>query len=419
MIIKKNKIRQYNVLYVEGNLDQTIGGSYYSLYYLIRGLDKTRYKPYVIFYGTHDLIQDFQNICKDVIIFPIPDKYKLGAWIRSKIKYNALHSLLSIPVKFSQKILNGLIFSVYPVFKYYKVLRKLNIDIVHLNNAVWVNHEWILAVKLAGIKCISHQRGIEDSRIPRPSFFYIKLLDAVISVSNAVKTNLEKKGLKCKKSIVIYNALDVKDFVPEKSKEEFCQELGIKDKFPIIGIVGNIRPWKGQEIVLKAVNLLKDDFPNLLCLIIGTASANAKDKIYYDNLKKYIEEENLENNVLFTGYRKDMAACINALDIFVHASIEPEPFGRVILEGMALGKPIIATNIGGVPEIIIDGVTGILVPPNDFEAMANAISCFLEKPKLTKTMGDKAKERLENNFTAKLMAEETARLYETLLCGNK
>ncbi len=410
---------QYNVMYVEGNLDKTIGGSYYSLYYLIRGLDQTRYKPHIIFYSTHDLIKDFQKICEDVIILPVQGKYDFGTRVHSRLKNNILYSLLLIPIIFSQKILNGLILSLYTVFKYYKTLRKLNIDIVHLNNAVWVNHEWILAAKLAGIKCISHQRGIEDSRVPRSTFFYIRLLDAVISVSNAVKINLEKKGLTCKKNIVIYNALDVKDFVPEKSKEEFYQEFALQGRFPVIGIVGNLRSWKGQEIVLKAVNYLKYDFPNLMCLIIGTASASSNDKTYYDNLKKYIKEENIEHNVIFTGYRKDMADCINAFDILVHASIEPEPFGRVILEGMALGKPIIGTNIGGVPEIIIDGVTGVLVPPSDFKAMGDAISCFLTNPNLSKKMGDMAKERLKNDFTAKLMAETTERLYDTLLCATK
>ena len=408
-------MRQRNVLYVEGNIDQTIGGSYYSLYYLVRELDRTRYKSHVIFFNTHDLIVEFQNICDNVIVLPVPTQYSFGARLKLKFKKSVFLSLFLIPIIFFQKVLNGLLVSAYTVLNYYKILKKLNIDIVHLNNAVWVNQDWILAAKLAGIRCVSHQRGIEDSRIPRLTFFSIRLLDAVISVSNAVKISLEKNGLKCKKNIVVYNGLDMKDFVPEKSKEEFHQEFAIQGRFPVVGIVGNIRSWKGQEIVLKAVNYLKDDFPNLLCLIIGSASTSVKDKIYYDNLKNYIKEKNLGNNVIFTGYRKDMADCVNALDILIHASIEPEPFGRVILEGMALGKPVIGTNIGGVPEIIIDKVTGILISPNDFVAMGDAISCFLEKPSLAIIMGDKGKERLNNNFTVKFMTEKIVQLYETLL----
>jgi len=405
----------FNILYVEGNTDGTIGGSYYSLYYLIKALDRKKYIPHVVFYGTNELVTDFQKLCEKIILLPLPRTIDFVKQVKQSIYKTILLTLLIHLIKLVQKFVNGLVLPTTATFKYYVLLKKNKIDLVHLNNAIWVNHEWMLAAKLAGIKCISHQRGIEDSQIPRSTFYFVKHLDAVISVSNAVKKSMEDKGLNCNNNIVIYNALNAEDFIPVKTKKEFLQQYNYTDEIPVIGIVGNIRQWKGQEIVLKALHLVRKKFPNILCLIIGKASTDPTDKVYSHTLDQYIKSHNLKDNVLFTGYIKDMADCINALDILVHASIEPEPFGRVFLEAMAIGKPVIGTNIGGVPEIISDGITGILVPPNDPEAIAKAITKYLLDNNFSQSVCNNARENFDKNFTARIMASRTAQLYDSIL----
>jgi glycosyltransferase involved in cell wall biosynthesis len=132
-------------------------------------------------------------------------------------------------------------------------------------------------------------------------------------------------------------------------------------------------------------------------------------------LNELILKYNLGKNVLFTGFRKDIYNIIDSLDILVHTSILPEPFGRVLLEGMILRKPVIATNQGGPLEIIEDGVSGLLVPPENPKLLSDKISFLVENKQISKAMGENARRRIEEKFSIERNVKDIEDIYLNLL----
>ncbi|MFL6307610.1 MAG: glycosyltransferase, partial [Candidatus Sulfotelmatobacter sp.] len=138
---------------------------------------------------------------------------------------------------------------------------------------------------------------------------------------------------------------------------------------------------------------------------------------YEISLHRMVQEHGLEDLVEFVGFQNDIAAAMQSLDILVHASTVGEPFGQVIVQGMACGKPVIATNGGGVPEIVVDGKTGLLVPMNDAPAMAEAICLLLADEQRARQMGVLGHQRVVERFTIQQSVVELTKIYEELVGG--
>src|SRR5262249_2209134 len=130
----------------------------------------------------------------------------------------------------------------------------------------------------------------------------------------------------------------------------------------------------------------------------GAASNLPADRSYHEDLMRRVDRSGLADRVTLTGYREDVSDLVNALDILVHASISPEPMGRVILEGMALGKPVVATDHGGPREIIESGTSGFLIPPNDPERLYETLWELARSPELRQRIGKAATERVQDAF---------------------
>ena len=158
---------------------------------------------------------------------------------------------------------------------------------------------------------------------------------------------------------------------------------------------------------------LRDEHRDVVCLLIGDTSPD--DMAYRERMHALIAELGLGQRVLITGFKQDIANYVNALAIQIHASVAPEPFGRVLLEAMALEKPLVASGDGAVPEILVDGVTGFLFPPNDPDALAARLRELLVDPALVASMGRAGRQRLETEFSITRNVAETQRLYERLL----
>jgi glycosyltransferase involved in cell wall biosynthesis len=191
-----------------------------------------------------------------------------------------------------------------------------------------------------------------------------------------------------------------------------CNVVSIKDGSEVvrttlrIGLVGRITPWKGQDIFIKAAALLKQKHPEAKFEIIGAPLFS--ERAYEAELRRLCDELNVTDTVEFAGFVEKVPARIAELDIVVHASITGEPFGQVIIEGMAEQKPVVATNGGGVPEIVQDGITGLLVPMGDALRMAEAIDYLLTHPDEATMMGVRGRERVQTHFTI----QKTARMVE-------
>ena len=192
------------VLYCENNVDGTVGGSYYSLLYLVKNVDREKYHPIVVFYTEHTLLPAYREAGVETHVWKKPDAFTFGGrhhriwkWLRPLRPFALI----------CQKALNLLRGFALPALEYAAYIKRNGIRIVHLNNSVLYNHDWMLAAKLAGVKCVTHERGINDWFPPSAKYF-AKRLDAVICISEAVRHNMQGRGADFGNLVVIHNGLD-------------------------------------------------------------------------------------------------------------------------------------------------------------------------------------------------------------------
>lgn len=183
------------------------------------------------------------------------------------------------------------------------------------------------------------------------------------------------------------------------------KEFGVKPNVPLVTMVGLFIEWKGQEFFIRAVPKILKQFPEAKFLLVGDATRDS-DKPYARRLRLLVRELSLESKIIFAGFRADRLSIMAASDIIVHASSSPEPFGLVITEAMSVTKAVVATNSGAPREIVINGKTGILVPPKDPDMMATACIKLLKDPGLRGGMGMAGRQRVQKYFTIERMTRE-------------
>ena len=233
----------------------------------------------------------------------------------------------------------------------------------------------------------------------------------MICNSEAVRQYYLGKDLPAKRIVRVYNGLNFSKFVPSLILEMTRSTLGLPIDCQVIGIVGTIQRWKGQREVILAVSKLRERFPEIRCLIVG----GVYDPAYDAEIRNLTEALGITKTICFLGHRTDIVDIMNAMDIVIHASIAPEPFGLVLIEAMALGKPLVASKAGGPLEIAEDHVTGLLVPPGDPEAMAKAVTLFLENRDLAAKMAQAGRRRVAELFNLKTTIRGVERVYESIL----
>ena len=191
---------------------------------------------------------------------------------------------------------------------------------------------------------------------------------------------------------VVYPGVELERFDPAclPAPAEARRRLGLPADGPLIGIVGRLQHWKGIHVLIEAMPLVLQRYPDAHCVVVG--GPHALEAEYAPYLERWIKELGLTQAVTLTGLQSNVPEWMQALDIFVHAS-DREPFGIVIIEAMALGKPVIAGNSGGPTEIMTDGVHGLLTPFGDADALAAALLRYLAEPDLALRLGLAAQER--------------------------
>lgn len=234
------------------------------------------------------------------------------------------------------------------------------------------------------------------------------LAHRVIAVSRAVAHDLvHRYGIRADRVIAIQNGIDAAAFTPQRPRSSVLEELGLRPENRLIGIMGRMTPQKGHDILLRALRLLAPRFPRLRCLIIGDGPLEPW-------LKRQAGELGLSPYCVFTGARSDVADLLAVLEIAVLPSrSEGLPFA--LLEAMALGKPVAATNVGGNIEVVEDGKTGLLTPPGDPDALADALAFLLEHPQEAVEMGQRGRVRVCEHFSLDRMIHALEDLYISAL----
>jgi len=243
-------------------------------------------------------------------------------------------------------------------------------------------------------------------------FLYDRLTDRIITISEDIRNILIKSGLHPEHITTIHTAINLNLFSPRPKNQQLIKEFDLSKDYAIIGTTARLSERKGINFLLDAIKILVDEGRRLTCLIVGGGGSGSQRKI--DILKLRAESLGISRYVVFTGRRNDIPEILSLMDVFILPSLA-EGLGRSLLEAMASGKPIVASNVGGIPEAVEDGKTGILVPSQDAHALAKALSFFLDNPKKSEEMGSAGRERVERLFDEKKMINSICSLYEELL----
>jgi glycosyltransferase involved in cell wall biosynthesis len=358
---------RHNILYTT-SFGHMMGGGQWSLYYLIKHLDKDRFHAVVLCPTEGELADKMRGVGADVVCL------RMG-----KIRY-----------------MNPLV-----IVRLREIIKENRINIIHTDSSTETFYAGI-AARIMHIPLIWH------IRVNEKEWFLDRFLSMfcarLILVANAIRPRF-KSLENNEKIVVIYNGIDLEEFDTFSASPSMREELNINMNTVLLGCIGRIEEQKGQEYLISAMKHIVD----AKLILIGSA-----EERYLHRIKALCTNLRISNRVVFIPYRDDIPSLLKALDILVLPSFT-EGFSRIILEAMANKKPVVATNVGGNTEAIVDGETGYIVPPGNSFALAARINELVADKKKSKKMGQAGRKRVESKFTIQLNVNRIQEVYAELL----
>lgn len=378
------------ILYVSNTSD--VYGASRCLVALVKALDPARMTPVVVLPEAGPLKELFAEIGVEVLVCP-------SLAVITRFNFHPF-GVLALLVRLPQSVL-----------KLRSLIREHRVALVHTNTGVILSSS--LAAWLAGVPHVWHVREIfGDFRRLWPFFarFVLVASQRVIAISRAVARQFPPS----EKVAIVYDGLSLADYEVDhaRMRQEFRTRFGIGAGL-VVGCVGRIKLGrKGQDELVRAAGLLKQRGVSVKYLVVGTPFPG--NESHLARLLGMIEELGLRDDIILAGEMRDVRPAYAAIDILVHPPTQPEPFGMVILEAMALGVPVIATRHGGPVDIIEEGRSGFLVTPSDTEALANAIERLAADEGLRRSLGAAGRERVASHFSASVAGERIVDIYNQL-----
>lgn len=359
---------------------------------LIKGLNKKKFDIYVLLPNDGPLVEKLkqEKVQVSVLNYPI---------LRRKY-FN----------------LSGIIQYIFNYYRYSKEIVKYcvdnKIDIIHVNTSAVL--EGCYVKKKLKLPVVWHIHEILTSPRAVVNFMFkriAKYADKIVCVSNAVKENFERIVGSCGDRIeVIYNGVDSRKFKPDNGTDYLKKELHIEDNDTTVGMIGRVNSWKGQEDLIKAMNLVMNRCKsNIKVILVGGVFAGQEWRM--DKLKRIVLNSKFKNNFIVSDFRKDTPNLYSLFDIFVLPSIKPDPLPTVVLEAMASGVPIVGYKHGGICEMVIDGRNGLLAEVGNVEDLAEKIKVLVENKKMRKEIGVANIKRQRANFSVSNYIVSFERLY--------
>ena len=391
--MKTSDTSKSNILYLDSG--SGIGGGQRSLLLLLDLLDKERFTPFVGCLGDSTFAAEVEKITANVIPLSLPAAHNKT----DKVKRFTVRDLLE---DFRQ---------LRVIIELHRAVKRHAIDLIHANSLSVALLGGIVA-RINRIPILMHKRyatsyGILDKLCER-------LLHRVILVSEATRWDfapLEKQTL-------IYNGVDLDTFQASLEEVETLRSELFSDDpeaAALVGVVTRITPEKGIHVLVSAMAELKEK-ANVKLLVVGGPYFQ-KDIDYMEALKQAVADLDIKDSVIFTGFLSDTRIVTSLLDIVLVPSIIPEACPRTIIEAMAVGKPVIATPLGGSKELVTPE-TGILVPPEDASAVANAIATLVADQERLTAMGNAARDRAVQLFSSQKNTTSTEAVYAELLAAS-
>ncbi len=394
------------ILYVENGIGY--GGAIICLRHLVRNLDRSLYTPMVI---TGRTGPQYQEIANEALWKHIPDRHIDIVGAHRKLdpttwpdKIPGLRFIINQILARADDLFNFLPFFLSLLW----TAKQFKADIIHANNEPLCNRAALLVGKILKIPTICHVRG--DQKGSQAMAWSYSLVDHFIPVSHWVSQSIQNNlNIPKDKITVIYDGLELDKLDINADGQNFRKQHNISPDSFIVGLVGLLIPWKGQEIFLDAAKKLKEKIPNLKMLIIGGTPDDCTS--YEKMLNQRVKTEELEDTVIFTGHASDMPIVYNALDIIISASTSPEPLGTVVIEAMAMGRPLIGPNHGGAAEMMDHKKTGLLFTPKNAAALEKNINRFYDDPQFRKRMGNAARIKALATFAIEDHVEHVQQVY--------
>ncbi len=402
------------ILYIEK--PAFVGGSVISLYELVRGLDTARYEPVILFHGPNPYRQRFQALGVRVItlderppvVGPVSGQPRdIAARLRRYANWLAAGYRAAKETYLLAR-------RDWPAaLALARLIKAEAIDLVHQNNSLGGNQETVLAARLAGVPQVCHMRGMLPVSFPQR--FLAGFVDRFIYISQAVEQYYRQQGIAAGAGQIVHDAYNAEAFRPVDDTAALRAEFGLTGPGWLVSNVGRLDWWKGHEYFLQAMAQVVRSQPGAKAVIVGEPDSTYLSQSYYRRLQQMVSDLQLQEHVIFAGFRPDVPRIMAASDVVVHSSSEPEPFGIVVIEAMAMGRPVVATAGGGVLDIIEDQVNGLLVPTKDAAAMAKAIQQLIQNPAQAGRLGRCAQQNVRTRFSAAQHVAAVQTIYQQIL----
>lgn len=289
-----------------------------------------------------------------------------------------------------------------------RVLKRLKPDVVHAHDPHGLAMA-SLALSLGGSSTARRAPALVASR--RVDFhlkgnslsrWKHRQVDCFIAASEAIRRILLADSVPDDQAVTVHEGIDV-ERVASVPALDVHEAFWLPHHAPVVGNVAALVPHKGQRYLIEAAHLVVQEIPDARFVILGEGELR-------EQLERQVRDHHLEKHVLLPGFRTDVMGCLKSFDLFVMSSVT-EGLGTSLLDAMACSRPIVATTAGGIPEVVADGDTGLLVPPRDHPSMANAIVTLLNDSPRRARMGAAGLARVRERFTVERMVAETAAVY--------
>lgn len=389
----RNK-RVKNILYL--NSSSVIYGAETRLLDIIKNLDKSRFHPFVLLPHPG----------------PLDDKLKEFGVVTMYLEYGfPLGKPNIVNIKRFFKLNRDFV----------RLVCRHDIDLIHANLHINMCKFW-LGLVLLRLPIIVHMRS--HFWISQFERFFISRTFKAICISRFVQREFLKKrhfsfllNRNPKQTVIMHDGIDINQFNPYLNGSRIRQEFNIRPDDFLVGIIGAVDKIKGQDLLIQAAKIVNQKHPRTKYIIVGDLYHNAKcNTDYRDGLLKMIEEYQLKDNVVFTGFRKDIKEFMSDVNLLVQPS-EREALGTSMVEAMSCGKPVIGTDVDGIPDVIGNNESGILLNPRTPEAFAKAISFFIENPQEAHKRGAQGRERVLKLFNVFENIKHIEAIYDRALCG--
>lgn len=393
-------LRPVRVLIVDTAI--AFGGTLAVARNLLKHLDRRLVDASLVSACADGFVSDgFAGSAEICLLAPPVDYVTLGKWKRT------VHRKFSFPPLRRGMHLLAMVAEIVANTSYLarlvQLYRRKRLDIVHVNNYTMAP---LWAARLLGIPIVYHLHGFVPHPMDGSGRRNFRHVRAFISVSQAVTESAVREGIDAERIHTIPNFVEQ---APAGAPPPLPAE-------PAIGIFGRVTGWKGQKQFLRAAIQVLPRFPSLRVYIVGDSSDG--DPKYIEECREIARSTPFADRIEFVGLVNDVSGYYMKCTLVVHASIEPEPFGMVLIEAMAHARPVVASTLGAAPEIVDEGVDGFLVKPTDITLMADRIYTLLADPELATRMGLLGYQKVQSHYDPRAAARRFERLYADLARPN-